>query len=215
MAVVEHPLEEMARAWLADDPDPATRATLEGWLTTGDEAALREAFRERLQFGTAGIRGPLGPGPNRMNRRLVRKVAAGLAVHLGGQGTVVIGRDGRRGSVEFADDAAAVLAGAGIRALLLPGPVPTPVLAFAVAHLGCDAGVMVTASHNPRDDNGMKVYGPDGAQIVPPTDVAISTAIDAVGDVLGLPMGQPEHLGDEVLHAYLDAATARVPAGPR
>jgi phosphomannomutase len=212
--VVEHLLVEAARAWLADDPDPSTRSTLERWLEDDDEAALTEAFRERLQFGTAGIRGPLGPGPNRMNRRLVRQVAAGLAAHVG-SGSVVIGRDGRHGSIEFADDVAAVLAGAGVRALLLPGPVPTPVLAFAVTHLGCAAGVMVTASHNPPADNGIKVYGGDGAQIVPPTDHEISAAIDAVGRVLDLPLGPAEHLGDEVLHAYLDAAVARVPEGPR
>jgi phosphomannomutase len=212
--VVEHPLTEAARAWAADDPDPATRATLEAWLRDGDEAALVEAFRERLQFGTAGIRGAVGPGPNRMNRRLVRRVAAGVAAHVG-SGTVVVGRDGRHGSVEFAADAAAVLAGAGLRTLVLPGPVPTPVLAFAVSHLGCVAGVMVTASHNPPADNGIKVYGGDGAQIVPPTDEAISAAIDAVGGVLDLPLGEPEALGDEVLHAYLDAAVARIPPGPR
>ena len=210
----DEPLHEAARAWLADDPDPLTRATLERWLVE-DEAALAEAFRERLQFGTAGIRGALGPGPNHMNRRLVRRVAAGLAAHLGGRGTVVIGRDARHLSPELADDVAAVLAGAGLRALLLPGPVPTPVLAFAVVHLGCDAGVMVTASHNPPADNGVKVYGADGAQIVPPTDVEISAAIDAVGSVLDLPLGVPELLGDQVLHAYLDAAADRVPTGPR
>jgi phosphomannomutase len=212
--VLEHPLTEAARAWAADDPDPATRATLEGWLRDGDEAALAEAFRERLQFGTAGIRGAVGPGPNRMNRRLVRRVAAGVAAHVG-SGTVVVGRDGRHGSVEFAADAAAVLAGAGLRALVLPGPVPTPVLAFAVTHLGCVAGVMVTASHNPPADNGIKVYGADGAQIVPPTDEEISAAIDAVGDVLALPLGEPEQLGDEVLDAYLEQARGRVPRGPR
>ncbi|MCU1485999.1 MAG: Glucose,6-bisphosphate synthase [Actinomycetia bacterium] len=207
-------MADAAGAWLADDPDPATRATLERWLADGDEAALTEAFRERLQFGTAGIRGALGPGPNRMNRRLVRQVAAGLADHLG-TGTVVIGRDGRHGSIEFEADVAAVLAGAGLRALVLPGPVPTPVLAFAVTHLGCAAGVMVTASHNPPADNGIKVYGGDGAQIVPPTDREISAAIDAVGSVLDLPLGEGEALDDEVLHAYLDAAVTRVPAGPR
>jgi len=208
-------LDEAARAWAADDPDPTTRAQVEGWLAGGDRAALTEAFRARLQFGTAGIRGPIGAGPNRMNHRLGRLVAAGLAAHLGAGATVVVGRDGRHLSPELADDVAAVLAGAGLRTLVLPGPVPTPLVAFAVRHLGCSAGVMVTASHNPPADNGLKVYAGDGAQIVSPTDVEISAAIDRVTRVRDLPLGVPEHLGTEVLEAYLVAAAERVPAGPR
>lgn len=212
--MVEAALALHARAWADDDPDPATRAAVERWLADGDEAALAECFGERLQFGTAGIRGPLGPGPSRMNRRLARRVAAGLAAHLEG-GTIVVGRDARHGSDAFADDIAGVLAGAGVRALLLPDVVPTPVLAFAVRHLHCDAGVMVTASHNPQGDNGIKVYGGDGAQIVPPTDAEISAAIDAVATVLDLPLAEPEVLGDDVREAYLKAAAVRVPPGPR
>ena len=202
-----------ARAWLADDPDPDTRAELERWLDEGDEAALFEAFRERLQFGTAGIRGALGPGPNRMNLRVVHQTAAGLAAWLGGTGTVVIGHDARHKSHEFAVDAARVLAGAGCRAVLLPCPMATPALAFAVTHLGCVAGVMVTASHNPPMDNGIKVFDRSGAQIVPPSDEEIAAAIAAVGPVADLPMGEPEH--GTIVDEYLDAAAARVPAGPR
>jgi phosphomannomutase len=208
-------------AWLADDPDPSTRATLRGWLEAGDDDAITEAFHGRLQFGTAGIRGRRGPGPNRMNRRMARQVAAGLAAHLlatdpeAARRGVVIGRDGRHGSADLADDTARVLAGAGIRALVLPGTVPTPVLAFAVDHLGAAAGVMITASHNPATDNGMKVYRPDGGQIVPPADAEISRAMEAVGPVLDLPLGEPEPLTAEVTEAYLDAAARLVPVGPR
>jgi phosphomannomutase len=202
-----------AEAWLADDPDPATRATLRRWLDE-DDPELLDAFRTRLTFGTSGIRGPLGPGPNRVNRRLVRRVAAGLAAHLGG-GTVVVGRDARHSSPTLAEDLARVLAGAGLRVLVLPAPVPTPVLAFAVRHLGADAGVMVTASHNPATDNGVKVYGSDGAQIVAPTDVEVAAAIEAVERVGDFPLGEPEQLDGTVMAAYLDAAAARVPAGPR
>ena len=208
-------LEEAARAWAADDPDPETRAQIEAWLAAADQEALHQAFHQRLQFGTAGIRGPIGPGPNGMNRRLARQVAAGLAAHLGSGATVVVGRDGRRLSPELAEDVAAVLAGAGVRTLLLPGPVPTPLVAFAVRHLGCTAGVMVTASHNPPSDNGVKVYAGDGAQIVSPTDQQISEAIDAITTVLDVPLGEPGRLGNEVLDAYLDAAASRVPVGPR
>jgi phosphomannomutase len=158
-----------------------------------------------------------------MNRATVRRVVAGLARYLDEAGPelagpgareqpVVIGYDARRRSREFADEAAAVLTGAGRPVLRLPGPVPTPVLAFAVRHQHAVAGVMVTASHNPRDDNGVKVYWRDGAQIVPPADTGIAAAAAAAGPLRDLPLGGPgEDLGDEVTQAYLDAIVAAVP----
>ena len=215
---VPNDLEARVRAWLDDDPDPSTRAELEGLLALAETADLDERFAGRLTFGTAGIRGPLGGGPMRMNIALARRVAAGLAAHLLGTDPtaaargVVVGYDARARSADIAADVAAVLAGAGVPASLLPGVVPTPVLAFAVRHLGTAAGVMVTASHNPPADNGIKVYGDDGAQIVPPTDEAISARIDEVRSALDLPLGSPTPLGSEVLDAYVTAAAAIVPA---
>jgi phosphomannomutase len=220
-------LRGRAQAWSDDDPDPATRAEVIALLALSADEPLAERFGARLTFGTAGIRGPLGAGPGRMNRALVRRVASGLAAHLlaaDGEaarlGGVVIGRDARHQSDDFEADVAGVLAAAGIPALVLPGPCPTPLLAFAVRHLDAAAGVMVTASHNPSGDNGLKVYGADGAQIVPPTDLEISAAVDAVGPTLEIPLapaGDPlvRRLGDEVLDAYLDAAAALVEPGPR
>ncbi|GGS82078.1 phosphomannomutase [Planobispora rosea] len=206
-------LVRLARAWLDQDPDPETRGELEALLSGGDEAALRDRFRAKLEFGTAGLRGELGAGPNRMNRVTVMRAAAGLAAVLGPGRHVVIGYDARHNSDVFARDTAAVLTGAGLRASVLPAPLPTPVLAFAVRHLGADAGVTVTASHNPPRDNGYKVYWGDGSQIVPPIDVEISTAIDAVGPVSELPLGSPDdpawtELGEEITAAYLEAVTA-------
>ncbi|GIH74353.1 phospho-sugar mutase [Planobispora longispora] len=206
-------LVRLARAWLEQDPDPETRGELETLLSAGDEAALRDRFRAKLEFGTAGLRGELGAGPNRMNRVTVMRAAAGLAAVLGPGRHVVIGYDARHNSDVFARDTAAVLTGAGLRASVLPAPLPTPVLAFAVRHLGADAGVTVTASHNPPRDNGYKVYWGDGSQIVPPIDVEISAAIDAVGPVSELPLGSPDdpawtELGEEITAAYLEAVTA-------
>jgi phosphomannomutase len=212
-------LRSSVQAWIADDPDPGDRAELAALLRASDTGALESRFGEPLTFGTAGIRGPLGAGPARMNRATVRRVAAGLAHYLNQAvpdqgGPVVIGYDARRGSREFADEAAAVLTGAGRPVLRLPGPVPTPVLAFAVRYLHAVAGVMVTASHNPREDNGVKVYWADGAQIVPPVDTGIAAAAAAAGPLLDLPLGPPgQALGDEVTQAYLDAITAAVPPG--
>lgn len=202
-------LVRLARSWLAQDPDPETRAELAALLENGDDDALRERFGGKLEFGTAGLRGELGAGPNRMNRVTVMRAAAGLAEVLGPGGHVVIGYDARHKSDVFARDTAAVLTGAGLRASVLPSPLPTPVLAFAVRRLGADAGVTVTASHNPPRDNGYKVYWGDGSQIVPPIDAEISAAIDAVGPVSELPLGSGwTELGDDLVAAYLEAVTA-------
>lgn len=206
-------MHDAARAWLAADPDPETSGELARLLAASDDAALRDLFGARLQFGTAGLRGPLGAGPNRMNRVLVRRAAAGLGAYLGGGARVVVGHDARTKSDVFAADTASVLAGAGIEALLLPRALPTPVLAFAVRHLGSDAGVMVTASHNPPQDNGFKVYLADGAQIAPPADRDISAAIDATGSVPRLRRFRV--LDGGVERAYLDAVGHLVGDGPR
>ncbi|MFI6900023.1 phospho-sugar mutase [Nonomuraea sp. NPDC050394] len=214
-------LLKQARAWLAQDPDPDTRAELSDLIERADLGTLTARFGAKLEFGTAGLRGELGAGPNRMNRVTVMRAAAGLAAVLGPGKHVVIGYDARYKSDVFARDTAAVLTGAGIHASLLPRPLPTPVLAFAVRHLGADAGVTVTASHNPPRDNGYKVYWNDGSQIVPPVDGQISAAIDAVGRVDGLPLGAPyeergldaapgtfTELGEDLLDDYIEAVTA-------
>lgn len=214
-----------ARSWLADDPDQDTRTDLEATIAAaagGDQAAtaeLQDAFAGRLEFGTAGLRGRLGPGSNRMNRSVVSRAAAGLAAHLRatGSGSVVIGYDARHKSREFAHDTAEVMEGAGLHALVMPGPLPTPVLAYAIRSLGCIAGVMVTASHNPPQDNGYKVYLGDGTQIVPPVDAQISACIDSVGAVADLPRGSGwQTLGPEVLESYVSTCAAlALPGGPR
>ncbi|HTN80092.1 MAG TPA: phospho-sugar mutase [Acidimicrobiales bacterium] len=205
-----------AARWLEEDPDPDTRAELAALIDARDLVALRDRFGARLQFGTAGLRGELGAGPNRMNRVIVRRAAAGLARYLldrvpgAAEAGVVIGCDARHKSDVFAEDSAAVLAGAGVRALLLPTRLPTPLLAFAIRHLGCAAGVMVTASHNPPADNGYKVYLGDGAQIVPPADADISTEIDSVGPLATVPMATLDsplvtRVGTEIVDAFQDA----------
>ncbi|MGW6494015.1 phospho-sugar mutase [Nonomuraea angiospora] len=204
-------LPGLAREWLAQDPDPETRDELSRLLDGGDLEALRERFGAKLEFGTAGLRGELGAGPNRMNRVTVMRAAAGLARVLGPGKHVVIGYDARHKSDVFARDTAAVLTGAGLHASLLPCPLPTPVLAFAVRHLDADAGVTVTASHNPPRDNGYKVYWGDGSQIVPPVDGEISAAIDAVGRVDRLPLNGPgtlTELGEGIVEDYLAAVTS-------
>ena len=209
-----------ARAWRDEDPDPATQAELGALLAADDLDALRDRFAERLQFGTAGLRGALGAGPNRMNRALVRRATAGVAAWLqaaGRTGAVVVGRDARHGSAEFAEDTAAVLAGAVFRVLVLPRPLPTPVTAFAVRHHRAAAGIMITASHNPPADNGYKLYLGDGAQIVSPVDAEISAHIDAVGPLASVPLSTDgvEVLDDATLDAYLAAVTGLLDDGPR
>ena len=253
-------------AWIDDDPDERDRDELRGLLADDDpvaEAALADRFGGRLQFGTAGLRGVVGAGPNRMPRAVVRGTTAALASWLraraaagapgvtevktsgpddarshpgqdpaatGGAagavadawGSVVVGCDARYRSDEFADEAARVLAGAGLRVHLLPPRQPTPVLAFAIRHLSASAGIMITASHNPPADNGYKLYLADGAQIVPPADTEIEAAIRALGPLAQVPVADPgssliTRHGDEVARAYLDAVTApfHAPSGAR
>jgi len=200
-----------ARAWLAEDPDPDTRAELATLLESGENAALAERFGTRLEFGTAGLRGALGAGPNRMNRAVVLRAAAGLCAYVKANGgtSIVIGYDARHKSDVFARDTAAVVAGFGLTALLLPRALPTPVLAFAIRHLSASAGVMVTASHNPPQDNGYKVYLGDGGQIVPPADIDISACIDAIGALSSIPRGSNVTILDHaVVDAYLTAVTS-------
>jgi phosphomannomutase len=210
-------LLDQARAWLAEDPDPVTRAELEQLVEQRDEVELADRFSGTLQFGTAGLRGELGAGPNRMNRVVVIRAAAGLARYLLDRGhveqPVVIGYDARTNSDVFARDTAEVMAGAGLRPLVLPHSLPTPVLAFAIRYLGACAGVMVTASHNPPRDNGYKVYLGDGSQITPPADAEIAAAIEAVGPLASVPRSdESETLDDSVLDAYLARAAGVVSA---
>ena len=213
-----------ARAWRDEDPDPETRAEVDALLAAGDEAALADRFGARLQFGTAGLRGEMAAGPNRMNRAVVIRATAGLAAYLASTGhagePVVVAHDARRRSDRFARDAAGVLAAAGFPVHLADRQLPTPVLAFGVRHLGACAGIAVTASHNPPADNGYKVYLGDGAQIVPPADADISAAIDAVGPLASVPLaadGDPRiaFAGDALVEAYVAGALATAaPAGP-
>ncbi|QTZ93744.1 phospho-sugar mutase [Streptomyces auratus] len=222
MATDPAELINRAKAWLAEDPDPETRGELAKLIEAEDTDELAARFAGTLQFGTAGLRGELGAGPMRMNRSVVIRAAAGLAAYLKaqgeGSGLVVIGYDARHKSADFARDTAAVMVGAGLRAALLPRPLPTPVLAFAIRHLGAVAGVEVTASHNPPRDNGYKVYLGDGSQIVPPADAGIAAEIAAVGPLDGVPRPEAgwETLDEAVLTAYLERTDAVLtPGSPR
>ena len=219
--------EELARAiasWTEQDPDPQTRRQVEDLLAAadvGDAAAIAElvdAFSGRLEFGTAGLRGALGAGPSRMNRVVVGQAAAGLATYLLDHdlagGKVIIGFDARRNSDVFAKDTAEIMSGAGFQAMITPGPLPTPLVAFGIRHFGCVAGVVVTASHNPPQDNGYKVFLGDGSQIVQPADVEISSRIDEVAkhSLYDVPRSDSYSvLGDEVVAAYVNRLTALVP----
>ena len=235
-------LQATVEAWIADDPDAGDRAELQALLDrafpgadagagsgadsgadSGAMGELRDRFADRLHFGTAGLRGVVAAGPNRMNRAVVRAATAAVAGWLlgprrGQRVGVVVGCDARHRSAEFVDEVAAVLAGAGIAVHVLPLPCPTPLLAFAVRHLGAAAGVMVTASHNPAADNGYKLYLSDGAQVIPPADAEIEQLIADLGPLSQVPVagaGSPliTHHGDEVAQAYLDAVVA-AGAGP-
>jgi phosphomannomutase len=215
-------LRARVQAWAADDPDPADRAELYGLLAGGDAGAaaeLTDRFAARLEFGTAGLRGAVAAGPNRMNRAVVRGATAAVAQWLRDQvpgaaaAGVAVGCDARHRSDVFAGEVAAVLAGAGIRVHVLPRRQPTPLLAFAVRHLSAAAGIMITASHNPPADNGYKLYLGDGAQIVPPADAEIEARIRALGPLSQVPCAPADsplitHHGGEVAAAYLDAIAA-------
>jgi phosphomannomutase len=209
--------------WLADDFDPSARAELQGVLAAamaGDTAAaedLADRMSGPLEFGTAGLRGPVRAGRNGMNRAVVTRTTAGVAAwleaHGHGGGTVVVGRDARHGSEDFHADAADVLAAAGFDVRVLPEPLPTPVLAFAVRHLGAVAGVQITASHNPPEDNGYKLYDDTGGQIVPPTDQEVEAAIEGAPAAVSVPRARTwRTVGPELLEAYLDRA-AGLPRG--
>lgn len=209
------------RTWVAADPDPITRDELKQLIACNDGPAMSDRFDSALSFGTAGLRGALGAGPNRMNRVVVAHASAGFAAYLretaGEHPLVVIGRDARANSDVFAEDAARIFAGAGCEVLLIPEAVPTPVLAFAVRHLGAAAGVMVTASHNPAGDNGYKVYlgGADGgAQIVSPSDELILERIVAARTTrfADLPRANFDHTDDSLIEAYVHATAAVAPA---
>lgn len=223
-----HRLLDEARGWAAQDPDPSTAAALRELLRLADEgvpAALQElqdSFNGTLQFGTAGLRAALGPGPNRMNRVVVRRAAAGFADFLartvgeaspGTRPRAVVGYDARHNSDVFARESAAIFTAAGIETFLMPSALPTPLLAYAVRALECDGGVMVTASHNPPQDNGYKVYlgrhavpaSGNGAQIVAPYDAEIAARIEAVGPLDSITLA-PEGwtvLGDDLAAGYL------------
>ena len=253
----EAELRAAVEAWIADDPDPGDRAELQALLDQAFPAGrppagaragaaadalaeLRDRFADRLHFGTAGLRGVVAAGPNRMNRAVVRAATAAVAGWLAGAGSagragvagpagraggagpagrssVVVGCDARHRSAEFAEEVAGVLAGAGIAVHMLPQPCPTPLLAFAVRQLGMAAGVMITASHNPAADNGYKLYLSDGAQVIPPADAEIEKRIAALGPLAQVPVaaaGSPliTRHGDEIAEAYLAAIVAA--AGP-
>ena len=206
-----------AQAWLAAEPDADVREELAA-LVYGPADVLAARFDGRLQFGTAGLRGAMGAGPLRMNRLVVRQAAAGLGAYVlqhwpdAGARGIIIGYDARRKSDDFASDTARVLAEMGIRALLLPAPLPTPVLAWNIREYNAVAGVVVTASHNPPADNGYKVYLGDGAQIVPPHDIGIAACIDEF-DPCTVVLAADDHplierLDGSPLAAYLAAVPA-------
>jgi len=207
------------QAWIADDPDPITASQLQQWLDTDNEVELRTSFNGFLQFGTAGLRGPNRPGPSGMNRAVVGRTAAGIVAYMRERNltSVVIGRDARYGSEDYTFETAEIMSGAGMKVFVLPRPLPTPVLAFATNELGCDVGIMVTASHNPPQDNGYKVYlggtvdGIEyrGSQIVSPTDVSIAHKIDAITSLKEQPRAKVwTVLGEEIIEKYIECTAS-------
>jgi phosphomannomutase len=226
-AILPEGLAAAARAWIECDPDPATRAELEALLAAGDGTALVERMGGPLRFGTAGIRGAVGAGPNRMNRAVVIRTTRGLADYLNkvrpDGGPVVVGFDGRLTSQAFAEDVVGVLAAAEIPVLYFEDAVPTPLVAYAARVLEATAAVVVTASHNPPSDNGYKVYDANAAQIIPPVDAEIAAAIDGVGPAMEVPriaraMSGGSHLatplGPSVADGFVRDLLSLHPTGP-
>ncbi len=228
---IDDALRRAAERWMSDDPDPDTRAEVDALLHSLQGGAdLADRFAQRLEFGTAGLRGVIGAGPNRMNLKVVRETTAGLCAYLmattenARERGIAIGRDGRRMSPEFADEVAEVALGAGFRVLMFDRPTPTPMLGFVVKAEACAAGVMITASHNPPEYNGYKVYWGNGAQIIPPHDQGIAHEIEQVPAALKIPRKTPAQsdgrfriLGDREIDRY-HAAIAKLvvhPKGPR
>ena len=221
---IESNLTLRVQSWIEQDPDSVTKAQLTNLFESAqsDQAALAElqdAFLAPLEFGTAGIRGALGAGPNRMNRVTVLQAASGLAQYLVQRGMtgkkVVIGFDARYNSDVFAKDTALVMSGAGLEPVIFSHVVPTPVLAFAIRQLDACAGVMVTASHNPPQDNGYKVYLGDGRQIVSPVDEEISKLIRTVTDVREIHQGNAgTPVANEVFNTYVSLTSKLIASGP-
>jgi phosphomannomutase len=211
-------LIDLAKNWLAQDPDPSTRAELQELIENNDSTALAERFSSRLEFGTAGLRGALGAGSNRMNRVLVGQAAAGLGRYLGAGSSVVIGFDGRLNSDVFAKDSAEILAGMGLKVFLVDGYAPTPLISFATRYLGVSAGIMVTASHNPRNDNGYKLYlggSFQGSQIISPVDSDIEKEIEYIAEHETFQSLSKSNnysvIGEDLREAYLLAVLNKVP----
>ena len=210
------------REWIEDDPDSKTAAQLSALLEADDELMLRKYFAGFLEFGTAGLRGPIGPGPSCMNQAVVGRTAAGLVKFMKERSltSVVIGRDARHGSDIFERISAEILSGAGFTVSVLPRPLPTPVLAFAVNELHADVGIMVTASHNPGSDNGYKVYLGGvvdgvtyrGSQIITPADKQISAHIKSIESLKSIPRSKNWHTLDEnIVEKYVERTKVLAP----
>jgi len=217
-------LIEEVNEWILDDPDPATAQQLRELLAERNYEQLGKYFSGFLQFGTAGLRGPIGPGPSCMNRAVVGRTAAGLAKFMKDRGlnSIVIGRDARHGSEDFTRETAEIMSGAGMKVFVLPRPLPTPVLAYSINELGVDVGVMVTASHNPPQDNGYKVYlgaSVDGidyraSQIISPTDALISHEISKISSLRTTPRGTRWITLDDVIVEKYVAKTSLLVKNP-
>jgi phosphomannomutase len=214
--VIDDQLRTEVLEWIKNDPDKNTANQLNKWLAEGNAKELKRCFSGFLQFGTAGLRGPIGPGPSCMNRAVVSRTASGIVAFMKKNNltSVVIGKDARHGSDEFAQDSAEIFTGAGIKTYVLPRALPTPVLAFAVNKLKVDVGIMVTASHNPAADNGYKVYLGNtldgvkyrGSQIIAPVDLAISNEI-AKADLSPIRSQAFEIVNESVIDDYISSVS--------